>query len=221
MKQKIYEVTLNGQTDLLLHADNIEGTSALEKWRKDPRNKDASAKGDDRSPAWTWVHYLYNDRGKVTIDSDNIMACLTEAGRSMDHPTKRGSLKSQVQSIMVNELGWPIEVEGSTIDYEACTGMIGNNDFEEQEAFAMENGFELFAKRARIGAAKHIRVRPRFANWKATGTITVLDLETFDDELLNVLFEVAGHSKGLCDWRPSSAKPGSFGRFYAELKEVK
>ena len=46
----------------------------------------------------------------------------------------------------------------------------------------MALGFELFAKGAKIGQSKHIRVRPRFNAWSASGTITVFD-DSMEDRL--------------------------------------
>lgn len=53
MNTRRYEVTLKGESPLLMHKDNIEFGERIKKWQKDPKNKDLSVAGDDRSPAWT------------------------------------------------------------------------------------------------------------------------------------------------------------------------
>jgi len=66
-----------------------------------------------------------------------------------------------------------------------------------------------------------VRVRPRFDNWSCGGTVTVFDDMITTDVLKNIL-TFAGTYAGLGDWRPSSPKsPGPFGKFTAEVKQVK
>ena len=57
---KMYKVAfeLVGEMPLLMHWDNIEGGDTLKEWRQDPKNKNQSVPGDDRSPSWTWQTYL-------------------------------------------------------------------------------------------------------------------------------------------------------------------
>ena len=80
-------------------------------------------------------------------------------------------------------------------------------------------GFELFVKRAKIGKAKHVRVRPMFRNWEAEGTLTVLDEEASGLKHANLqrILDLAGAMVGLGDWRPSSPTPGCYGRFTAQV----
>ena len=78
MKQ--YKVTLNGLTPLLMHNDNLSFSEKLTQWRKAPENKELSRVADDRSPAWTWIGYLYHDGKNIGINSDNIMTMLREGG---------------------------------------------------------------------------------------------------------------------------------------------
>ena len=88
-------------------------------------------------------------------------------------------------------------------------------DYEVHEAAATALGFELFAKAAKVGMSKHVRVRPRFNAWSISGSITVVD-ETITGDILQLILEMAGTYCGLGDWRPSSpGKPGPWGRFRA------
>ena len=221
MYQKNYAVTLTGATDLLMHRDNIDFGAKTRAWQKDPANKKMSVAGDDRSPAWSWLSCLYTAGGQVVIDSDNIMSMLRDGGKKCSAPTGRGSMKAQTQSgIICNEIGWPITLaDGRNIDSNALLAMVKESEFEEHEKAAQEAGFVLFVKRARVGTSKHVRVRPRFSNWSASGTLTVVD-PSITLEMLQHILTFAGCFCGVGDWRPSSPMPGQFGRFTATITKL-
>lgn len=215
-----YQVTLTGATPLLMHRDNIKWGERCNKWQKDPANKKSSVAGDDRSPAWTWIGYLYEEnRKRVVIDSDNLMSMLRDGGTKTPAPRGKGSMKAATQSgILVNEIGWPLLINGKEIPFEPILSLADELDFEKHEEAAADLGFELFVKRARIGQAKHVRVRPRFENWSASGTITVSDPQ-LTEEMLRTIFSFAGRYAGVGDWRPGSpSKPGQFGTFVADIR---
>jgi len=130
--------------------------------------------------------------------------------------------KAQSQSgLIVNEILWPITINGNTIPWEDISSLIGEQDFHKHMSRAKELGFELFVKPAKIGQAKHIRVRPRFKDWKANGSITVMD-DTITIDLIQQFLNNAGQFCGLGDWRPSSPRsPGSFGKFVPTVSMVK
>jgi hypothetical protein len=221
MYQKNYAVTLTGATDLLMHRDNIDFGAKTRAWQKDPANKKMSVAGDDRSPAWSWLSCLYTAGGQVVIDSDNIMSMLRDGGKKCSAPTGRGSMKAQTQSgIICNEIGWPITLaDGRNIDSNKLLAMVKESEFEEHEKAAQEAGFVLFVKRARVGTSKHVRVRPRFSNWSASGTLTVVD-PSITQEMLQHILTFAGCFCGVGDWRPSSPTPGQFGRFTATITKL-
>jgi hypothetical protein len=217
MYSAIYKVKMVGATPLLMHRDNISFGEQVKLWQKNPGNKKMSVAGDDRSPAWAWIGYLYDDGECVTMDSDNLMAMLRDAGKKCPAATGRGSIKSATQSgIVVNEIGWRIVGEKGEIPMEPINAMIENNDFMAHRALAEKLGFDLFVKRARVGTSKHVRVRPRFMKWACSGTITVLD-ETLTDGVLQNLFLVAGRFVGCGDWRPASISSGRYGCFSATI----
>jgi len=221
MYQKNYQVTLTGATDLIMHRDNITFGEKVRTWIKDPANKKISNAGDDRTPAWSWLSCLYISAGKVVIDADNIMSMLRDGGKKCSAPSGKGSMKCQTQSgIICNEIGWPLLVSGKGIDANALLKMDKELDFEVHEEAARKAGFVLFVKRARVGTSKHVRVRPRFEKWSATGTLTVVD-PTINLQMLSTILTFAGNFCGIGDWRPSSPTPGQFGRFTAEIKEIK
>lgn len=219
MKAKTYQVRLEGQTPLLMHHDNLSWAEAMKAWGTDPANKAMSVAGDDRTPAWRWIGNLYVDGGVLVVPADNLMTVLREGGAKCPTGKKGSTFKRQTQSgLVVDQAAWPLEVNGKVIPYETLKALIENHDFGQHEATVAGLGFELFVKRARIGQAKHVRVRPRFNTWACAGTITVLDEQITKDVLQNIL-TFAGVYAGIGDWRPSSPKsPGPFGKFMATVK---
>lgn len=222
MNERKYKVTLTGASDLLMHKDNIESGEKVRAWSKDPANKKNSVAGDDRTPAWTWIGYCYHDAKRLIIDADNLMTMLRDGGKKCPAASGKGSLKSQTQSgIIVNEIGWPVLVEGAEIPWAPLAALYKESDFDEHVKVVEGLGFSLFVKRARVGTSKHVRVRPRLPKWTASGTITVFDDQLKTEVLQNILTH-AGFYCGLCDWRPGSpTAPGQFGRFSAHLELIK
>ena len=221
MNTRIYKVELTGTSPLLMHKDNIDGSEELKKWQKDPNNKKISVAGDDRTPAWTWLNYLYHDGERLIIDADNLMSMLRDAGKKCPAAQGKGSLKAQTQSgILVNEIGWALKVDGKEIPVKPLLTLKKYTvEFDKHQAQAEKSGFELFVKRARVGQSKHVRVRPKLSNWSAAGTITVFD-DSLSTQVLQQVFNMGGFYVGLCDWRPGSpTSPGQFGRFEAKITE--
>lgn len=221
MGTKTYEVTLTGNTPLIMHQDSIEWSERVDRWLKIPENKKTSKAGDDRTPSWKWISGLYTDGNHVVVPSDNLMTCLREGGAKVTKSGKETFKRYASSLILVNEPSWDILVNGKPVPFtdDDELALVAEPDFAAHEEWAKARGFFLFAKRARIGQNKHIRVRPRFDEWTLRGTITVLDVEIIDDQVLEDIWRMAGSICGLCDWRPSSPQaPGSFGKFVAVVK---
>lgn len=220
-KQKKFKITITGERDLLLHHDNIEFGERVKEWQMDPAKKAKSVAGDDRSPAWSWIGYLYHNEESVVIPSDNLMTLFREGAKRVETGKKGGTFKAQSQSsIVINEADWPLLVNGSTIPWEDVAAFGLNENFTEHQGLAALLGFKLFVKRAKVGMSKHVRVRPLFRNWSCSGTVTVLDDSITQAVLQNILSQ-AGRFAGLGDWRPSSPKsPGPFGVFTATVEEA-
>lgn len=219
---KRYAVTLTGETPLLMHNDNLQWSEAMDAWRLDPANKKLSKPGDDRTPAWRWLGYLYIESSKVVIPADNLMTLLREGGKKIQTGKGQETFQRYTQSgIVVDQSSWPISVGGKEIPYAPIKALIGESDFEKHQAVIEGLGFELFVKRAKIGTAKHVRVRPRFDNWSVSGTLTVLLDDAIGTATIETILKLGGAYCGLCDWRPSSPKsPGSFGKFTAKVTEI-
>jgi len=214
MKQ--YQITLNGLTPLLMHNDNLAFTEKVQKWCKAPENKAYSIAGDDRTPPWTWIGYLYHDGKHIGINSDNLMTMLREGGAKVLTGKGKETYKKPTQSgIMIDQQQWQILLNGNPIPIEKIKKLIGNTDFADHVETAESLGFELLVKRAKIGRSKHIRVRPMFREWQAVGSLTVIDDEIsgIPKEVLQTILNQSGAVCGLCDWRPSSPNSGTFGKF--------
>ena len=201
-----------------MHHDNITGGEWVKKWQKDPKNRELSVAGDDRSPAWVWLTYCYHDAKRFVIPSDNMMTTMREGAKRVS-TGKRGTFKAQSQSgILVDQESWALEVNGKSVPWEPFAALADEVDFEKHESTAKEYGFELFVKRARVGMAKHVRVRPRFEGWACEGSVTILD-DSITKDILGDILSQAGRFAGLGDWRPSSPKsPGPFGTFTATVE---
>jgi hypothetical protein len=205
-----------------MHYDNIAWADELKRWRQDPANKKFSVSGDDRSPAFSWLGSMYSDGERLVVPADNLMRALMEGGASVPVPGgKNGkTFKAQTQSgMLVQEESWPLTVDGSAIPVAPLLALKSEPDFEKHTAAAVANRFTLFVKRAKIGTSKHVRVRPRFDRWAASGTIGVWD-EQITEKVLRDILAYAGSYKGLGDWRPSSKTPGPFGRFDSTVEEI-
>jgi len=219
-----YQITLKGVSPLLHHHDNLTWDAVMKKWASDPSNKAASVAGDDRSPAFRWIGYLYHYANKAVIPSDNLMTMFREGGAKCPTGKRQGTFKSLTQcGIMVDQAQWDMHssLTGKPYLLEGLEALKGELDYEVHQEWAVKNGFELFEKRAKVGQAKHVRVRPRFDNWGASGSVTIMEPSITQDVLQNIL-TFAGAYSGLCDWRPSSPKsPGIFGRFEATVRRMK
>lgn len=213
-----FNFKLVGHQPQLMHADDIDAADELSEWRKAPENKNQSRAGDDRSPPWTWQTYLYHDGEHIAMPSANIMVALRTAGTQLILK-KQKTYKELTQS-------------GLAIMSEYCRFMVGGKplplskiqalrglSFAEQSKAVQKMGFSLYAKRAKVGQSKHIRVRPRFDDWSVEGQIHVMSPD-ISEETLRTIFDIAGRC-GLGDWRPACKTPGPFGMFVAQLDVVK
>ena len=218
-----YQITLTGLTPLLMHNDNLAFTEKVTAWRKAPENKEFSVSGDDRTPPWTWIGYLYHDGKNIGVNSDNLMTMLREGGAKMLTGKGKETYKKHTQSgLMIDQQQWDLYVNGNKISIDPVKPLIGNKEFHEHIEVSENSGFELLVKRAKIGRAKHIRVRPMFREWELRGSLTVIDKEIsgITQQVLGVVLNQAGAVCGLCDWRPSSPNSGTFGKFTPVVKPI-
>lgn len=206
---------LVGQMPLLMHQDDIIAADRLSFWRKAPENKNISQNGDDRSPAWTWQTYCYQDGNHLVMPSENIMVSLRQAGAQMMLKRQKTYKEITQSGLLIDSEYCQFLVDGKQLEWDRILD-IKDKDFLSQCDAAREMGFRLWWKRARVGTSKHIRVRPRFDRWSVRGTIHVIAKE-ITYEALETIFSLAGRV-GLGDWRPGCKTPGPFGMFQAKLK---
>ena len=218
MADRRYHVTLTGMSPLLMHSDDIEWSDRMKAWTMDPKNTGTPA-GDDRYPAYRWLGSLYHDGTHIALPADNVMACMRLAGGQF--PTGKGkkTFKAQTQSGCIpEEVYWRFAVNGGEpISTAIFFADMGQRSYDAYQRLAEEHGFLLFLKRARIGRAKHVRVRPRFNAWHASGTLLVTDDEITQDVLTRIL-EYAGRRVGIGDWRAGCPTPGPWGKFTVSVE---
>lgn len=219
-----YEVTLIGKTPLLMHHDDIDWADKMEAWKNDPKNKVDSKAGDDRTPAWRWLGHAYHDNKKLGIPQANIMRSIMDAGAMVPVPGGKSgkTFKAQTQSGMMSSVSfWPLILpNGNTVDWAELNKLKDINDFETHKEMVRQMGFDILVKRARIGQAKHVRVRPQFpVGWVLKGGFSVWD-DQLTMPILEQILNFAGQYKGIGDWRPSSKTPGPYGMFDAEIREI-
>jgi hypothetical protein len=215
-----YKITITGEQPLLHHQDSIEWADVMDSWRKDEDNKKNSKAGDDRSPAWRWLGSLYHDGTQIIIPTANIMRSLMEAGAMMPVGTGKKTYKAQTQSgILPDSVGWPLLIDGKPVPVAGLLELVGEKEFAKHQQAATDLGFGLFLKRARIGDSKHVRVRPKFDRYSASGMLTVTD-EQISRLVLERIVSIAGRYKGIGDWRPGGRTPGSYGMFSGTVERI-
>jgi len=220
---RTYKVTLTGKTDLLMHADDIDWADRMDDWKNDPKNRKGSRAGDDRSPAFRWLGSLYHNGQVIGLPNDNLMRASMEGGAMVPVPGgKNGkTFKAQTQSgMLVVGTHWSLLIgsENRTIQVSEVHSLKTEKDFAKHRAFVESLGFSLFVKRVKIGQSKHVRVRPLFSNWSATGHVSVWD-DQITQQVLADIWSYAGSYKGIGDWRPGGKTPGPYGMFGAEVTE--
>ena len=214
-----FKVQIKGVSSLIMHRDNVGFAESLKAWQTNPENKGKSVSGDDRSPGWTWLGYVYHNGRIIGIPADNLMTMLREGGARVMTGKGKGTFKRQTQSgIIITETIWPLIVGGKQLDWQPFAELAAVEKFDDHLSMAQAGGFDLLIKRARVGQSKHVRVRPIFDDWSTSGTITVTD-DTLDLRTMQRILDCAGDYCGICDWRPSAPKsPGPFGRFEAKVE---
>lgn len=218
---RIYNVELKGLSPLIMHWDNIDWADQVSEKRTEIKENDKAnfAAGDDRCPTDTWKGYIYNDGQLIGLPTDNLQACLVKAGAKVTLQRQETFKKAMASGILFTDLYASFANNGKPIKYDDYMGVDGK--FSEHATKVKKLGFELLVKRAAVGAAKHVRVRPMFRNWSATAQLTVVD-DRITDEVLKKVWEYAGLMVGIGDWRPDSPKkPGPYGRFAVTLNKAR
>lgn len=216
-----YRLDIEHKTPMMQHRDNLAFNAIVQRWQRDPLNRDRSIPGDDRAPAWLWLGSLYTDGTNVTLPTDCLMAAAMGAGTEIKASRGRKTLKAQTQSGMAfAEPYLAFSVNGGRpITMASLQPLHENLDFDAHLDAVHALGFDLDVRRVRIGTSKVVRVRPLFDTWRASGVVRVWD-DVLSAEVLQTVFSLAGDKYGLCEWRPSGRRPGPFGRFSASLTPI-
>lgn len=138
---KRYEVTLNGRTPLLMHADNIEAQDELKLWQVE--NPEKGVKGDDRYPAWTWITRISTDfTGQyVAITQPSLVAMIRDASKQIllksiepGGGSQKRATECAMSNIVVQQDGILI-VNGNPISYDTlqCIAQMDEADDESIE----------------------------------------------------------------------------------------
>jgi hypothetical protein len=225
---KRVEITLIGKTPLLMHRDDVESADVLEEIRAEQTSKTRKKAGDDRNPPFTWITYLHEDGEYVAFPSDYFMVALRKAGAAFQIPGQgKLTYKTATQMGIIPETEYMEFSFGSDLDrrlkFSECRKLWNREvEFGDHKKFAEDRGFLLFIKRAKVGQAKHVRVRPRFNHWRAVGTFVVkAEYEVLTEDVVEKLVRLAGEY-GFGDWRPNSPQsPGSFGMADVSLKYIR
>lgn len=214
---KTATVRITATTPMLMHRDNIMYGEKVTAWRKNPENKDFSVNGDDRSPAWSWLGYVYYDQGLVILPRDYIMSAIRSAAAKITLKGKETYKKQSQSDIIIPSMGWPLtNSNNKTISWSQIKTLEGNKNFDDHENLVSNLGFTLDVRRAPVGRSKHVRVRPMFTDWSAEGEV-MLTGELITKNILQQILDIAGRYCGFGDWRPSSSKSGPYGMFEAKV----
>lgn len=218
METVTYRYTLIGRTPLLMHANNYEFDDIVSAYQKDPRNKNKTKAGDDRTPGWRWLGYIYHDGERVAMPVDNIYSSL-KTGAAQHKIKGNTTYKSLAQTAFEFEEMYATLTYGKeqrSLSLEDLAPLQDEEDFTEHLQVAKKCNFTLHRKRARVGKNMHLRVRPLFEHWRLTGTLH-LHVRDIPLEIAESILEHSGRRGGIADWRPSTASPGRFGIYTCEL----
>lgn len=216
-----YEFVLMGVSAMLQHQDDVEWADELTRWRGDPKNAKQKGQnsGDDRRPAFSWIGYLHHDGQHIAIPVMMLQSCLRKAGGRVTLQGQKTFKELSVSGLFFQTEYLKFTNDGKQIPIAPIQKLKDEPDFVQHVSAVRKMGFELYVKRAAVGAAKHVRVRPRFNKWKIEGVLEVMD-QRITEEALKSIFREA-QRVGLGDWRPGSPKsPGVFGMFESKIKRI-
>ena len=173
---------------------NAMGRDLLESLRtKTPKPKDRSQSLEDEAKP----KFYRDEDGSFGIPTENLLACLAEAGRSVQLDGK-----TKVSTATSTKLYGFMSIEETFLKFD-------EHDLAEEP--------DLRRGRNPNGGEAVALVRPMFRSWKLTCTIEI-DEQEINPARVRELFRKAGRYIGLGDFRPSCKGP--FGRFKVAVWEV-
>lgn len=217
-----YDFRLTGITPLIMNRDNIEGKTELDAFRR--KMTSGSVKGDDRCPPWSWQIALYHDGTHLAIPENMVMGAIINAAKQ-SRSKIQGVPSAQrfiCSALMIQQQHLEMTVAGKKQPVAEIFSVRGDSTYDEQKALVKNLKFALKEIRATSSGAsksKHLRVRPMFPAWTLEGRLVATE-DVLKLEYVTSLLSLAGKVGGVGDWRPSSPKPGPYGRFTAEVWPV-
>ena len=182
MSMQNVTVTIEGKTPLLMNRFTAEAELELSSGHRPTTKKKFTPREEAERSA-----YIDNKTGKLYLPTQNILACLIEAGKFF----KLG--KNKVTTTNGTLLTGGVTIEGLVSD-------LGTKEFEVDSRRVVNPSTR--------GAV--LRHRARVDDWKLTFDLEVDD-EIFSVDLIREIVDAAGKRIGLGDFRPS--KKGVFGKF--------
>lgn len=142
--------------------------------------------------------YVDSDSGKIFLPADNFNSMIREAA------AKTPGITGRVAATAISA------VEDAEFFHEAPES---SGEIAEVLWASNSPSFRLIRPVKLNGKSTVIRSRPIFTKWAASVEISY-DPGDVAEAKLDEIMGVAGKRVGLCDWRPSSPKPGKYGRFH-------
>ena len=140
---------------------------------------------------------IYREEGKIGIPSANLFACLVEAGRDVVLKSR-----TKISTAKTTQLPAFFEIDQLFLPF----GVEGDEDYDSEKVWKTDMRRGKLPKDGTMVAI----VRPRFDKWGITVRFTV-DTGIINADKIRELFDRAGRSVGLGDFRPSCRGP--FGTF--------
>lgn len=199
MKNDILTITIKGITPLIMHspraANFLDPKVKQFKGLSNKRQKSDQEREELLQLQWELGLYWDNDLG-LYIPSEMITAAILHAAKVH----KLG--KKTIGILTTHPIGYPLITENSK----------NLNKLTEDTQ-------NKFIKDVVIQKSRILANRPIFHQWKLTFDLEI-DREILNiDDLTNIIFTMS-QKGGLGVWRPSSPKPGTYGRFIVESMTI-
>jgi len=208
---KKIQISLQGISRLIMHngrlADTSDSITQAVKNARDAYKKNPTADNWETFARLMMEGGLYyTDEIGAYVPEDNLRSMLIKGGAGI---SKKGQKTYKAAASTLNfecDYGFPILVDGKPVT--------SIKELLENKRYRFERLVVITRQRVRS-------VRPVFPNgWECVLVVSYMPSIIEPKEIYNI-FEGAGLEVGLGDWRPSSPKPGPFGRFIVkDFKEV-
>ena len=146
-----------------------------------------------------------SENGRMGVPMQNIIAALIIAGQSITHKGKK-----TISTAKSTRLFDFLDFRADFCEFNGCDEK-GNIEWRPT---LLPGVMHQGASETAVAIT-----RPRIPHWSLTIPVVFDPNREISDKNVEALFDIAGRTVGLCDWRP--AKKGRFGRFIIEKVERK